>query len=87
MYGSDISLPVYKHPAYQILFFITGRVVRILLTYSLPVYIFYSLTFQIMKSYNQKKENNQETSEEVNWVVVGPILAVILGAIIWTLFF
>jgi hypothetical protein len=40
-----------------------------------------------MKSYNQKKENNQETSEEVNWVVVGPILAVILGAIIWTLFF
>jgi hypothetical protein len=40
-----------------------------------------------MKTSNQKKENNQEPTEEINWVVVGPIVAVLLGAIIWTLFF
>ncbi|WP_262890469.1 hypothetical protein [Rhodocytophaga rosea] len=40
-----------------------------------------------MKTSNQKQENNQESTEQVNWVVVGPILAVLLGAIIWTLFF
>jgi hypothetical protein len=40
-----------------------------------------------MKTSNQRKENDQEPTEQVNWVVVGPILAVLIGAIIWTMFF
>ena len=39
-----------------------------------------------MKTSNQRTGSNQENNEQVNWAVVGPIIAVILGAIIWTLF-
>ncbi len=39
-----------------------------------------------MKTSNQKTGSNQDNNEEINWSVVGPIIAVILGAIIWTLF-
>ena len=40
-----------------------------------------------MRSVNQKGGSNQENNEEINWTVVGPIIAIILGTIIWTLFF
>ncbi|MDO1450461.1 hypothetical protein Q0590_29570 [Rhodocytophaga aerolata] len=42
-----------------------------------------------MKKSNQKidSNSNQETTEEINWIVIGPILAVILGAIVWTVLF
>ena len=40
-----------------------------------------------MKKSNQKVETNQEGTEEINWVVIGPILAVMIGAIIWAVAF
>lgn len=42
-----------------------------------------------MKKSNQKTDfnSNQEDSEEINWVVIGPILAIILGAVIWAILF
>jgi hypothetical protein len=40
-----------------------------------------------MKKSNQKVEPNQEGTEEINWAVIGPILAIMLGTIIWALFF
>jgi hypothetical protein len=40
-----------------------------------------------MKKSNQKSESNQESTEETNWAVIGPILVIMLGSIIWALFF
>ena len=39
-----------------------------------------------MKTVNQKPDNNQENTEQINWTVVGPILAVLAAAIIWVIF-
>jgi hypothetical protein len=39
-----------------------------------------------MKTVNQKPEKNQENTEQINWAVVGPILALLVAAIIWVLF-
>ncbi len=38
-----------------------------------------------MKTVNQKPENKQENTDQINWAVVGPILAVLAAAIIWVL--
>lgn len=40
-----------------------------------------------MRSANQKSGPNQDDNEQINWMVVGPIIAIILGTIIWSLFF
>jgi hypothetical protein len=40
-----------------------------------------------MKKSNQKVESNQEGTEEINWAVIGPILAIMLGVIIWAVAF
>lgn len=40
-----------------------------------------------MKKQNEKSDPKGENTEEVNWIVVGPILAIMLGAIIWGIFF
>jgi hypothetical protein len=40
-----------------------------------------------MEKSNQKVEPTQESTEEINWAVIGPILAVMLGTIIWSVFF
>lgn len=39
-----------------------------------------------MKKETKKIDSNQEYTEEVNWIVVGPILLVMMGAILWTVF-
>jgi hypothetical protein len=40
-----------------------------------------------MKKANQKIESNQENTEEVNWAVIGPILVIMLGTILWAMLF
>jgi hypothetical protein len=40
-----------------------------------------------MKKSSQKVEPTQESTEEINWAVIGPILAIMIGTIIWALFF
>jgi hypothetical protein len=40
-----------------------------------------------MKKANQKIESNQENTEEVNWTVIGPILVIMLGTILWAMLF
>jgi hypothetical protein len=39
-----------------------------------------------MKKETKKIDSPQENTEEVNWIVVGPILLVMMGAILWTVF-
>jgi hypothetical protein len=40
-----------------------------------------------MKNSNQKNVTNTEDENQINWAVVGPIIAIILGTIVWSLFF
>jgi hypothetical protein len=40
-----------------------------------------------MKKETKKTDSNQEYTEEVNWIVVGPILFAMAGTILWSVFF
>ncbi len=40
-----------------------------------------------MKKQERKIETNSNSTEETNWTVIGPILAIILASVIWAMFF
>ncbi len=42
-----------------------------------------------MKNTNQDKKTNMPDNgeSEINWVVVGPLIAILLGTVLWAIFF